>query len=214
MSSQWVDANGDQWRFSNVTSTWQKLVNGVWTVTPLPSGGLQRVVPGQVASTVTAPPWPVDENPILDAPEWVDAQGDPWRYDGSTGSWQKLVDNEWVASSPPAGGLRKITDPAESPLPVVVVETMGPRGPQGEQGPPGVSYLATISEVIPAQLQDGVTTTFGLSSSADLTQSVQVFRNGLMEVAGQGYFVTETEVTFTTPPLNSDVLTVVYQKAE
>jgi hypothetical protein len=35
-----------------------------------------------------------------------------------------------------------------------------------------------------------------------------------MEVQGHGYLVTSTHVTFTTPPLDSDVLTVIYQKAQ
>ena len=56
--------------------------------------------------------------------------------------------------------------------------------------------------------------TFPLADVADLSQSIQVFRNGLLEVPGIGYLVTEDSVTFTTPPLNSDVIAVVYQKAQ
>lgn len=211
MSSQWVDANGDQWRFSSVTASWQKLVNGVWTLSPLPAGGLQRVTSGVVTSTVTAPPWPEDD-PTLDAPQWIDIQGDPWRYNTITDSWQKLVDGVWVNSVQPAGGLRRIGDADYTPE-VVVVETMGPQGPPGDQGPPGLTYIAT-AEVLPAQLQNGVNTTFPLSDDADLTKTIQVFRNGLLEVLGQGYLVTETGVTFTTPPLDSDVVTVIYQRAQ
>jgi hypothetical protein len=55
---------------------------------------------------------------------------------------------------------------------------------------------------------------FPLSQVANTSQAVQVFRNGLMEVPGQGFLATSTSVTFTTPPLVSDVLTVVYQKAQ
>lgn len=212
MSSQWVDANGDQWRFSAVSGNWRKLVNGVWTVTPLPSGGLTKVISGQVATTVTAPPWPAVD-PIQEAPEWVDAQGDPWRYSSVSGSWQKLVDGQWVSSSQPSGGLRKIGDNTDHNPEVVVVETMGPSGPPGEPGPPGLTYIAT-AEVIPSQLQNGVNATFPISETADLTKSIQVFRNGLMEVFGQGYLVTENGITFTTPPLDSDVVMVVYQKAQ
>jgi len=42
MSSKWVDANGNQWRFSAATNTWQALVNGRWVARPLPAGGLKR----------------------------------------------------------------------------------------------------------------------------------------------------------------------------
>lgn len=212
MSSEWVDAEGGQWRFSTATGSWRKLVNGVWTVATLPAGGLQRVTTGTVATAVTAPPWP-DCDPHLDAPQWVDVQGDPWRQNPLTGSWQKLVGDTWVNSPPPTGGLRKIGEAGTSTPEVVVVETMGPRGPEGPPGPPGLTYIA-ISEVLPAQLQNGVNATFALTNTADLTKAIQVFRNGLLEIPGQGYLVTENSVTFTTPPLDSDVLTVIYQKAQ
>ena len=212
MSSQWVDAQGDQWRFSTATGTWRKLVNGVWIITPLPAGGLQRVTTGTVTATITAPPWPADD-PTLQAPQWVDAQGDPWRFNTATGTWQKLVDRVWVNSQQPYGGLRKIGSANSYTPEVVVVESMGPRGPVGETGPPGLTYIA-ISEVLPAQFQNGVNVTFPLADVADLSQSIQVFRNGLLEVPGIGYLVTEDSVTFTTPPLNSDVIAVVYQKAQ
>lgn len=211
MSSQWVDANGDQWRFSAAAASWQKLVNGTWQFTPLPSGGLQRVIAGTPTGTVTAPPWP-DCDPHLDAPQWVDAQGDPWRQNPLTGSWQKLVGDAWVNSRPPSGGLRRIGEPGIT-QDVVIVETMGPRGPEGPAGPPGLTYIA-ISEVLPAQLQNGVNATFALPDTADLTKAIQVFRNGLLEIPGQGYLVTEDSVTFTNPPLDSDVIAVIYQKAQ
>lgn len=146
MSSKWVDANGNRWRYSAVAGTWQALVNGCWTIRPLPSGGLQRT----------------------DTP---------------------------ISSS------------------VVVVETMGPQGASGAPGAPGTGNLS-ISEVLSTEYQDGVNDTFPLSVTADLSQAFQVFRNGLLEVQGHGYLVTPTHVTFTTPPLDSDVLTVIYQKAQ
>lgn len=213
MSSQWVDANGDQWRFSSVSGSWSKLVNGTWTIAALPAGGLQRVSVGNVSSTVTAPPWPAD-NPSPDVPEWIDSQGDPWRQNPATGSWQKFLDGQWVNSSPPYGGLRRIGESDYSPPEIVVVETMGPQGPEGPRGPAGLSYIA-ISEVLPAQLQNGVNSTFSISGANNLEgQSIQVFRNGLLEIPGQGYLVVENTVIFTTPPLDSDVLTVIYQKAQ
>lgn len=151
MSSQWVDADGAEWRFSKVNGTWQKKVNGTWLVTSLPSGGLQRVTPG------------VDDNPN-----------------------------------------------------VVILETMGP---QGEQGPPGQTGPAgpaalSVSEVLPSESQNGVNATFSLSGQIDISQAIQVFRNGLLEIQGLGYLVTENTVTFTTPPLDSDIIAVVYQKAQ
>lgn len=42
MSSKWVDVNGNQWRFSSATNTWQALVNGQWITRSLPAGGLKR----------------------------------------------------------------------------------------------------------------------------------------------------------------------------
>lgn len=215
MSSQWVDDNGDQWKFSSSTKSWQKLVSGHWTPYPLPQGGLQRVTTGSTTTVIDAPPWPNDEDPVLDAPEWLDEQNDPWRYNNATGTWQKLVLDSWQDSAPPTGGLRRITDPQAAAAEVVVVESMGPpglKGDKGEPGIPGLTYFA-VSEVISPQLQNGVNTTFALREDVALDQSIQVFRNGLLEVAGQGYLVISGNVIFTTPPLDTDVLLVVYQKA-
>jgi hypothetical protein len=215
MSSQWVDANGGQWRFVTSTASWQKLVNGTWQFSVLPSGGLQRVIAGTVTSTVTAPAWP-DTDPTLDAPRWVDEQGDPWRYNTAASAWQKLLNGVWVNSQQPSGGLRRVTAASNDVPQVVVVESMGPQGQpgaRGEPGQPGLTYLA-ISEVLPAQYQNGVNATFPLSDTADLDQAIQVFRNGLLEIPGQGYLVSSTHVTFTSPPLDDDVIAVVYQKAQ
>ena len=148
MSSQWIDANGDQWRFSNINKTWQKKVGNTWKVEPLPPGGLQRTS---------------------------------------------------------AGG---------TPENVIVVETMGPRGPKGDAGPPGPAANPATSEVLPAESQNGINTTFSLSGTIDLSHAIQVFRNGLLEIQGHGYLVTPNTVTFTTPPLDSDVIAVIYQKAQ
>lgn len=211
MSSEWVDANGDQWQFSNTTRSWLHLVNGRWVPDAPPPEGLRRVSIGTPLATVTAPAWPECDTAV-ETPEWIDSQGTAWRQNSLTGSWQKLVGDSWINASPPSGGLRKwnaATDNRE----VVIVETMGPRGPQGLTGPPGLTYIA-ISEVLPAQLQNGVNATFPLSDTADLDQAIQVFRNGLLEIPGIGYLVSEDGVTFTTPPLDSDVLTVIYQKAQ
>ena len=214
MASEWVDANGDQWQFSNASRSWLHLVSGRWVPDALPPGGLRRVYSGTPVATVTAPPWP-ECDPAPEAPEWIDGQGTAWRQNPLTGSWQKLIGSTWVNASPPSGGLRRF-DAATGSREVVVVETMGPRGlpgAKGEPGTPGLTYIA-VSEVIPAQYQNGVNVTFPLSDTADLSQAIQVFRNGLLEIFGVGYLVSPTHVTFTTPPLDSDVLTVVYQKAQ
>lgn len=145
--------------------------------------------------------------------EWVDASGTPWRFSTATKLWQKREsDGTWSISALPSGGLRKVT-PGINSTNAVIIETMGPPGPPGDPGPPGLTYIA-ISEVLPAQLQNGVNATFPLSDIADLSQAIQVFRNGLQEVPGIGYLVTQNGVTFTTPPLDSDVIAVVYQKAQ
>lgn len=239
MSSQWVDASGDQWQFSTVNGSWLHLVDGRWTPATLPSGGLRRVTSGTVATTVTAPPWP-ECDPALEAPQWIDIQGDPWRHNPTTNSWQKLIGQAWVDSAPPAGGLRRLGSSSVTPPNVVVVETMGPPGPPGPpgdvgpigprgdvgprgetgatgatgaRGEPGSSSI-TVCDVLPSQNQNGTNVTFSLSQTANINHAVQVFRNGLMEIPGQGFLVTSTSVTFTTPPLDSDVLTVVYQKAQ
>lgn len=143
--------------------------------------------------------------------QWVDVHGNPWRFSKSTRSWQRLIDNTWMNAAPPSGGLSRSDGLTESSS-VLVVETTGPRGPEGPPGPPGAGL--TVAELLSDQYQDGVNDTFPLSVRADLSQAFQVFRNGLLEVQGHGYLVTPTHVTFTTPPLDSDVLSVVYQKAQ
>lgn len=92
----------------------------------------------------------------------------------------------------------------------------GDQGPQGEQGPrgePGL-FLVTVNEILPQEMQDGVRYSFGLQYQAYSAESVQVFRNGLKEVYGLGYSSTATHVTFTTPPLDSDIIAVVYDKVQ
>lgn len=146
--------------------------------------------------------------------QWVDASGSPWRFSAGTQTWQRLVDGSWRSGTPPTGGLKR-ADGLPGNGSVVVVERTGPRGASGRPGPPGPpgSDLSTC-EVLSEQYQDGVNEVFPLSSVADLSQAVQVFRNGLLETPGIGYTVTPTHVTFTTPPLDDDVLTVIYQKAQ
>ena len=128
-------------------------------------------------------------------------------------SWQRLVDGVWTAAIPPSGGLLRKSNTSQDLPDSVIIEMIGPEGPQGPPGPPGSGDLL-IAEVLPIEFQDGVNNTFPLSTDADLSQAFQVFRNGLLEIPGYGFLVTPTHVTLTTPPLDSDVLTVIYQKAQ
>lgn len=145
--------------------------------------------------------------------QWVDNEGNQWRFSAVSGTWQTLVNGVWQIKPLPSGGLQRTSVPV-SPS-VTIVETMGPPGPPGERGPagpPGNDFI--VSETLSSAPQNGVNAVFPLSSSADLTRAFQVFRNGLMETPGDSYLVTPTHVTFTTPPLDTDVLTVIYQKAQ
>lgn len=190
--------------------SWQRLVDGAWTTATPPSGGLLQSATGGSRDVIVAPPWPVEPVHQPQA-EWIDEQGDLWRK-SSAGDWQSLVDGYWVNTAPPSGGLRKFTTPQDSPG-AVIIEMTGPEGPQGPPGPPGSGGLL-VAEVLSIEFQNGVNNTFPLSTDADLSQAFQVFRNGLLEIQGHGFLVTPTHVTFTTPPLDSDVLTVIYQKAQ
>ena len=86
-------------------------------------------------------------------------------------------------------------------------------GLKGSKGDPGATY-ETIIEVFSNQLQDGVNVHFALANEATAASTIQVFRNGLMEVFGLGYTATKTHVTFTSPPLDSDIIAVVYEKVQ
>jgi hypothetical protein len=112
-----------------------------------------------------------------------------------------------VADSAPIGVL--VADPE----PVGVVTVLGPVGPVGERGPAGAGG-SLVCEVLSAQLQNGVTATFVLANAVDTSQAVQVFRNGLLEVPGVGFSFSSVSITFSSPPLGSDVVAVVYEKAQ
>lgn len=86
----------------------------------------------------------------------------------------------------------------------------GDRGPKGDQGQ---SY-PLVTETLSNEFQDGVNVSFSFNGEAYSPTSVQVFRNGLKEVYGLGYSATTTHVTFTTAPLDSDIIEVIYQIVE
>ena len=79
---------------------------------------------------------------------------------------------------------------------------------QGPQGPPG-SGTAIFGET-PSGTKDGVNAVFTTSQSYNAGSTV-VCRNGLREQRGVGYTeTTSTIVTFSTPPLSSDDITIDY----
>lgn len=160
--------------------------------------------------------------------QWVDSSGDRWRFVAVTKNWQKYVGGVWVTTALPQEGLKKVVVPAPN---VQVVETMGPPGlpggpgtigPEGPDGPPGQrgerglpgpGYNLYVQTVDP-ELQNGITATFDLDHTADLTQAIAVYRNGILETPGVGYTATTTAVTLSTPPSPTDVVTIHYQKAQ
>lgn len=145
--------------------------------------------------------------------QWIDANGNAWRFSSLTNSWQKRTGSQWASAELPPGGLMRDGAPSASTGNVRIVETMGPRGLTGPPGPPG-NGLVLVAEKLPANLQNGTNTVIPLSRTADLDQGVQVFRNGLMEIPGQGYLPSSDYLTFTTAPKATDVLTAVYQTTQ
>lgn len=86
-------------------------------------------------------------------------------------------------------------------------------GPAGPTGPAGAGLIIR-TDVVPATTGSSYT----LSRAAASPGSVQVSRNGLIEVPGVGFTVVNsggfTIVTLTTAPLLTDVLVVTYDAAE
>lgn len=84
----------------------------------------------------------------------------------------------------------------------------GPQGPVGPAGPPMEVRVQTLEG-------DGITEDFQLDALAVSNLSVQVFRNGLAEIAGVGFTTSSdgdnTVVSFSTVPLADDEVQVVYQ---
>lgn len=94
----------------------------------------------------------------------------------------------------------------ESP-PTDVVVVQGPQGPPGDPG--------SVAVLVQRIAGDGETWEFQLDVPTASTQSVQVFRNGLAEIAGVGFIASSdggtTIVSFSTVPLVDDEVQVVYQ---
>jgi hypothetical protein len=91
------------------------------------------------------------------------------------------------------------------PSPTVGVVTVG--GPQGGIGPPGTNSFI-FGEIPAPSPPDGVTDVFTLANDFT-TGTVQVFRNGLVEIG-----VSETppdQITFDVTPLPTDTIVVNYQ---
>lgn len=101
----------------------------------------------------------------------------------------------------------------ESPPVVGSVLIQGPQGPPGATGPAGSTVTAAlITQTISG---DGTTEAFELNVPTSSDLSVQVFRNGLAEIAGVGFTTSSdgdsTIVSFSTVPLAGDEVQVVYQ---
>lgn len=93
-------------------------------------------------------------------------------------------------------------------LPAVdAVLIQGPQGLTGATGPAPEIRVQTLAS-------DGTTEVFQLGTPAVSNSSVQVFRNGLAEMAGVGFTITsdngETVVSFSAVPLADDEVQVVY----
>ncbi len=85
------------------------------------------------------------------------------------------------------------------------------QGPQGLTGPVGPAPEIRVQTLA----SDGTTEVFQLDTPAMSDLSVQVFRNGLAEIAGVGFTASsdgdDTVVSFSTVPLADDEVQVVYQ---
>lgn len=95
--------------------------------------------------------------------------------------------------------------------PPPVIGTVLIEGPRGADGPTGPAAEIRVQK-LPA---DGTTGEFQLEVRAASDLSVQVFRNGLAEIAGVGFTtsssVDNTVVSFSSVPLADDEVQVVYQ---
>ena len=100
-----------------------------------------------------------------------------------------------------------LSDEYEYPFIIASVPTRGPRGYQGETGETGP--LPTPFTEILDGVQDNATVLYDLTYQPS-PGSTRVSRNGLLEVEGIGYTLAAATITFTTPPLATDLITVTY----
>lgn len=104
------------------------------------------------------------------------------------------------------------------PVVVDVVLIDGPRGAPGTPGQPGSpgapgsnATVEFFTGILDGAVQDGANITFPLPRQALDPNNIHVYRNGLAEIRGLGFTATTTHITFTTPPLDIDVIAVTYQ---
>lgn len=100
-----------------------------------------------------------------------------------------------------------LSDEYEYPFIIASIPVRGVRGftgATGAVGPTPTPFSETLSGV-----HNGVNTDFALTHAC-VPNSLMVFRNGLMEVASIGYSLVGATVSFTTPPLTTDLITVTY----
>jgi hypothetical protein len=103
-----------------------------------------------------------------------------------------------------AQAVRPVTVTPRDGARVIVVPTQGPPGPPG---PPGDG--TQVFNETPSGIQDGANADFSLAYIPK-TGSITSYRNGLRESPGSGYTASGSSITFSTPPLSSDVLIVDY----
>jgi hypothetical protein len=108
-----------------------------------------------------------------------------------------------VTLAPPGPPQIAVVPPGPTPVLIMPVP-----GVPGVEGPSGSN--APVENEIPGGTQNGVNEVFTLVNSY-LAGSTQVFRNGLRERLNVGYNESgAAQITFTTAPLVTDVLTVDY----
>lgn len=83
---------------------------------------------------------------------------------------------------------------------VLVVATPGPPGPPGSP---------RVFNEEPGGVKDGVNAVFTLAQAPE-PGSTTLYRNGLREQLDVGYTLSGSEITFSSPPLSTDDLTVDY----
>ena len=103
--SNWVDAAGNRWRFSDVNGCWEKEVSlGQWVVTPVPQAGLRRDI-----GTLTPGTTIIETMGPAGLPGRMGDRG-PKGDQGDTGSGLTLTDDGTGLFSIGSGGYATLTD--------------------------------------------------------------------------------------------------------